>query len=193
MQIFIDESGVHKSVDYSSFVLVYIEAENYDIIEEEIERVEKELKIDYFHWSETIWNVKKKFMERILKLDFKIKIALIKNPVNPSKELERILTHMIIEKNIRNIYIDGKKPKWYERKIKNILRNKGISVRKLKTVKASQYAGIRLADMVAGLARSYFDEKNLTKISKYYKKLEKKIIVIIKQQNLAIKRGQKTW
>ena len=180
MIIFIDESGIHKKVEYSTFVLAYIETENYNLIEKQIEKIEKKLKIDYFHWSKTVWKVKKEFMEEILKMDFKVKIAVIKNPVKPARELERVLKHMIIEKNIRNIYIDGKKPRWYERQIKKILRDKGILVKKLKTVKASQYAGIRLADMVAGLSRSYFDKKNLEKISKYYQRLQKKIIVIVK-------------
>jgi len=179
MFIFIDESGIHKDVNHSTFVLVYIEIEDHDQIEMEIKKVEKRLKIDYFHWKKTIWDVKKEFIERMLELNFRIKVAVIKNPVNPSQELERILVHMIVEKNIRNIYIDGKKPKWYERKIKKILRDKGISVRKLKTVKDSQYAGIRLADMIAGLSRSYFDKKNLERISKYYQKLQKKIIIVI--------------
>ena len=76
---------------------------------------------------------------------------------------------MIIEKNIKNIYIDEKKSKRYERKIKKISQNnkkikklrkiKKISVKKLKTVKINQYAGIRLADMIAGLSRLYFDKK----------------------------------
>ena len=180
MLIFIDESGIHKNVDHSTFVVVYIETDDYEKIESEIENVERELKIDYFHWKKTVWKVKKKFIERMLKLDFGVKIAVIRNPINPAEELKRVLSHMIIEKNIRNIYIDGKKPKWYERKIKKILRDKGISVRKIKTVRSSQYAGIRLADMVAGLSRSYFDKKNLGRISEYYQRLQKKIIVIIK-------------
>lgn len=179
MIIFIDESGIHKKIEHSSFVLVYVETEYYDLLEKRIQEIEKKLKIDYFHWAETAWPVKKKFMEEALSLDFKVKIAIVSNPVKPAEELERILTHMIVEKNIRNIYIDGKKPKWYAAKIKKILRDKGISVRKLRTVSISQYAGIRLADMVAGLARSYFDKKNLEKISKYYERLKKKIIVVI--------------
>lgn len=179
MLIFIDESGIHKDVDHSTFVVVYIETENYEKIENEIENVERELEIDYFHWKKTVWRVKKKFIERMLKLDFGVKIAVIRNPINPAEELKRVLSHMIIEKNIKNIYIDGKKPKWYERKIKKILRDKGISVRKIKTVRSSQYAGIRLADMVAGLSRSYFDKKNLGRISEYYQRLQKKIIIII--------------
>ena len=119
-------------------------------------------------------------MDEALRLNFQTKIAVIKNPVNPAKELEKVLSHMIIERNIKNIYIDGQKPKWYERKIKKILKDKGLSVKKLKTARSNQFAGVRLADMIAGLSRSYFDKKNLDKISQYYKKLERKIIVIIK-------------
>ncbi|MDA2922962.1 DUF3800 domain-containing protein [Patescibacteria group bacterium AH-259-L07] len=179
MLIFIDESGIHKDVEHSTFVLAYIKTENYQVLEKQIIKIEKRLKIDYFHWAKTVWKVKEKFMDEALKLDFTTKIAVVKNPVNPVRELERVLVHMIVEKNIRNIYIDGKKPKWYERRIKKILRDKGISVKKLRTVKSTQYPGIRLADMIAGLTRSYFDKKNLDKISKYYKRLRKKIIVIV--------------
>lgn len=179
MFIFVDESGVHKSIDHSTFVLVYIKIKNYSLLENKIKEIESELKIDYFHWSETVWKVKEKFMSEALNLDFQTKIAVIKNPVNPAKELEKVLSHMIIEKNIKNIYIDGKKPRWYERKIKKILKDKNISVKKLKTVKINQYAGIRLADMIAGLSRSYFDNKNLERISKYYTILKKKIILVI--------------
>jgi len=179
MYIFIDESGIHKRVDNSSFILVYIEAKHYQDLEKSVQKIEQNLNIDYFHWAETIWKVKEKFMDEALKLDFLAKIAIISNPVNPAKELERVLIHMMIEKNIKNVYIDGKKPKWYAKRIKKILRDKGISIRKLRTIKNNQFGGIRVADMVAGLARSYYDKKNLEKIEKYYNRLKKKIVVII--------------
>lgn len=178
--IFIDESGIHKIVDHSTYVLVYIETNNYELLNNKILEIEKSLKLKEFHWAETAWIVKEKFLEKVLKLDFNVKIAIIKNPINPSLELERVLSHMLIEKDIKYVYIDGKKPKWYERKIKNILRSKNFSVNKLKTIKSSQYPCIRIADMVAGLTRTFYDSKNLNKIKKYYKRLEKKIIVTIK-------------
>jgi len=180
MLVFIDESGIHKKTEHSTFALAYIEADNYDLLEKQVKEIESKLKIDYFHWAKTVWRVKEKFMDEVLKLDFRVKIAVVENPIKPDRELEKVLVHMIVERNIKNIYIDGKKPKWYARRLKKILRDKGISVRKLRTVKSSQYAGIRLADMAAGLSRSYFDKKNLEKISKYYQRLEKKIIVVIK-------------
>ena len=180
MIIFIDESGIHKQVDNSTFVLVYIEVKNYELIEKKIQKIEKDLKLDKFHWMNVVWKVKEKFIEEALKLNFTAKVAVIKNPISPSQELEKCLIHMIVEKNIRNIYIDGKKPKSYERKIKKILRDKNIKVRKLKSVNDEQCAGIRLADMVAGLTRSYFDKKNLDRIGKYYKRLEEKGLMVIK-------------
>jgi len=61
------------------------------------------------------------------------------------------------------------------------LREKGIKTRKLKTVRSSQCPGVRLADMAAGLSRAFFEGRNLDKISKYYKKLEKKAEVIVRQ------------
>lgn len=118
-------------------------------------------------------------MEQALSLDFKAKIAIIKNPINPSKEIEKVLAHTIVEHDIKYIYIDGQKSKRYEHKIKHILRDKNISVKKLKIVKDEESAGIRLADMIAGLSRSYFDKKNPGRFDKFYHKLEKKIIITI--------------
>jgi len=180
MHIFIDESGIHKNIDHSVYVLAYVETENYLLLNDEIINIQNDLKIKEFHWAETVWKVKEQFLNRILKLDFKVKIAVLNNPIKPNIELERILSHMLIEHNIECVYIDGKKPKWYERKIKNILRSKNFSVYKLKTVRSSQYPCIQLADMVAGLARSFYDQKNLNKLEKYYKRLEKKIIITVK-------------
>ncbi len=180
MYIFIDESGIHKDVEHSVYVLVLVEVENYDFFNKSIIKLENELKIKEFHWAETIWRIKEQFINKALKLDFKIKVAVLNNPINPHIELERTLSHLLIENDMDGVYIDGKKPKWYERKIKSILRTKKFSIRKLKTVKSSQYPGIRIADMSAGLIRSFYDSKNLNKIEKYYRRLQKKIIITVK-------------
>lgn len=179
MHIFIDESGIHKKVDHCSFALVYIEVDNFDVIEERICEIEEELQIEKFHWSEIAWKFKEKFIQKILKLDFKVKIAIVKNPVNPAMELERVLSHMAIEKRISCIYIDGKKPKWYGLKIKKVLRDKGVSASKVRMVKDDQVACVRLADMVAGLSRSHFDKKNEKRLQNYYKILKKKVVILM--------------
>jgi hypothetical protein len=178
--IYIDESGIHKKIDNSTFVLVYVESENVEKLEEEVCKLEKKLNIPYFHWSETVWKVKEKFLEKSLGFDFMVKIAVVKNPVNPSKEMVRLLRHLIVERNIGTVFIDGQKPRWYERVLKGVLRSKGISVGKLKTVKAEKFPIIRLADLVAGLARSYYDDVNNPKFKKYYSRLENKIEILIK-------------
>lgn len=178
--IFIDESGIHKKVDHSTFALAYIKFKNYKKIENKVEKIENDLNIEKFHWAHTVWKVKEIFITEVLKLDFEVKVAVVKNPIHPQKELEKALVHTIVEKNIKQITIDGNRYKWFEKKIKYVLRNKGISVRKLRKAKDEQYAGLRIADMVAGLTRSYFDKKNPKRFDKYYKKLKKKIVILIK-------------
>ncbi|HPT65918.1 MAG TPA: DUF3800 domain-containing protein [Candidatus Woesebacteria bacterium] len=180
MYIFIDESGIHKDVDHSVYVLVYIGINDCEYFDKVVLETEKNLKIKEFHWAETTWAIKEKFLDKILKLDFELKVAVINNPINPSRELERVLSHLLIEKDIKCVFIDGKKPKWYERKIKNILRSKNFSVRKLKTVKSNQFPGIRVADMAAGLIRTFYDSRKIEKVEKFYKRLEKKIIITVK-------------
>ncbi|EKD43363.1 MAG: hypothetical protein ACD_72C00317G0002 [uncultured bacterium] len=178
--IYIDESGIHKKIDNSTFVLVYVESENVEKLEDEICKLEEKLNIQYFHWSETVWKVKEKFLDMALSFTYKVKVAVVKNPVNPSKEMVRLLTHLIVERNIGTVFIDGQKPKWYERVLKGVLRSKGISVGKLKTVKAEKVPIIRLADMVAGLVRSHYDDLNSPRFQKYYSRLEKKIEILVK-------------
>jgi hypothetical protein len=182
MYIFIDESGINKQTDHSSFVLVYVTVNNYAEISRKIEAIEKSLDISSFHWSEAALPIKQKFAKEAVCLDFEVKIAIVKNPINPAIEMERILPHLIIEHNIKKIFIDGKKPKWYERKIKKILRDKTIAIKKLKTVDDKNEAGVRLADMIAGMARWYFNDNKIDKIGKYYEKLEKdkKIVIILR-------------
>jgi tetrahydromethanopterin S-methyltransferase subunit G len=69
MHIFIDESGIHKKVDHSSFALVYIEIDNFEVIEKRIIEIEKELNIEKFHWSEVAWKFKEAFIQKILNCD----------------------------------------------------------------------------------------------------------------------------
>lgn len=181
MYVFIDESGTHKSIDHSTFALVYIAVQDYQAFERQVLELEKELRISAFHWAETGWELKRKFMERALAFDFQVKIAIVRNPVQVDHALQRAMEHMIIERNIKQIFIDGKKSKRYERLIKKILRDKGVPVKRLKTVHDTQYSGIRVADMVAGLSRAYADQKNAEKIAPYFERLRKKIIITLEQ------------
>ncbi len=179
ISVYFDESGIHKKTDNSTFVLVYVETKNVTRLENEIISLEKMLNIKYFHWAETVWKVKEKFLDGALLFDYSVKVAVVMNPVSPEKEMNRLVPHMLVERNIDRFYIDGQKPKWYERVLKNVLRSKGITVRKLKTVRQESEPIIRLADMVAGLTRSYFDQKNEEKFDKYYLRLKRKIEILL--------------
>jgi len=179
MLVFVDESGIHKQIDNSTFVLVYVTVKNYSDFSKTVLKTEKELNINHFHWSESVWEVKRKFLENILEEHFSFKVAVVRNPIDPFKEMERLLPHLLIEKDLNKIVIDGQKSKIYERKIKKILRDKGVVVKKLKTARCSSEPGIRVADALAGLFRWYFDDKESEKISGLIKKAKEKMLIIV--------------
>ncbi len=155
-----------------------------------------ELKLDSFHWAEHGWKVRQKFVNKILDLDFIYKIALFENPININDMYDSVFQQLISERNIKNIYIDGKKQKWYERKLKMVLRDKDIKISKLKSVrKEDSYGGLQIADSIAGLTRYYVDNLSSYDASILIKRLRKrkKLFIEYKFQNIknpAVKRGQ---
>lgn len=158
MVIFIDESGTHKQIDHATMAVVYVEINNKEKFERELVKIEQELRITSFHWADERWFMREKFITRISDLDFKVKVAVFKNPINPEKIMEIVFNQLITEQNIKKILIDGKKPRWYEQKLKKVLRDKGVSVHKLKTVRNEiSEPGIQLADALAGLIRYSYD------------------------------------
>ena len=161
MLIFIDESGIHKKTDHSSFAVVYVAVENETAFNSGIERIESSLNVDNFHWAdfgaEHGWAVRKIFVLKALKLPFCFKYTVVSNPIHPQKELNEAIVSLLTEDDIDYIYIDGKQPKWYERQIKKSLQGRGISVRKLKTVRDESHPAIRLADALANVVRLYHD------------------------------------
>jgi hypothetical protein len=179
MYIFIDESGIDKQDGKSSIALVYLEVNSLYSLQNSVIETEKELKIKYFHWAYSKWEIRKEFIDKICKNEFSIKVAFIKNPFKSNSAYEYALEHLIIEKNITNIIIDGKKSRRYEKKFKKILRDKGISVRKLKTGNDEAYPALRVADAIAGAVRYYNENKESENIKNIYQQLLKKILITI--------------
>ncbi len=173
MVIFIDESGIHKQTGHSTSSVVYVEVKNLEKFEVKLKKIEKDLKISYFHWAEERWFMKNKFLSRIFNLDFTVKVAVFENPVKPDAMLEIVFQHLITEKTITSIFIDGEKPKWYEHKLKKVLRDKGIAIKKLKTVRSKSEVGIQLADCLASLIRYYHDNPEEKDAKKWFNKLKK--------------------
>jgi hypothetical protein len=157
MVICIDESGTHKREGKSVIVLVYVALDELEVLDELVLQAEKAAGIYRFHWSHRNWQMRKMFVEAIAKGNFKVKVAYITNPIILNKALIEALRHLIVERNINKIFIDGDKPKVYNRQLKKVLRDKGTTVRKIRSVNDESYPIIRIADAVAGLLRSYND------------------------------------
>lgn len=197
MVVFIDESGIHKQTGYCSSSVVYVEVKNLEKFEKQLREIERDLNISFFHWAEERWLMKNKFLEQIFKLDFLVKVAIFENPVQPKEVLEAVFQHLIVEENIKRIFIDGEKPKWYEHKLKKVLRDKGITAKKLRTVRSKAEVGIQLADALASLARYYHDNPKGKDAAKWFNKLktEKKLrieLFVNLPQKTPLKRGQLT-
>lgn len=173
MIIFIDESGIHKKEGHSTTAVVYVEVTRLEDLERDLKLIEQSLRIRSFHWADERWLIRNKFLSSIVKLDFNVKVAVFENPKNVGEMLEVVFRHLITEKNIKNILIDGKKPRWYELRLKKVLRDKGVSIRKLRTVKSDTNLGIQLADAMAGLVRYHFDNPGAPDAKKWFNKFRK--------------------
>lgn len=173
MVIFIDESGTHKQTGHATEIIVYIKVTDLVKLEQEIVSLEEKLKIKSFHWGEERWDIRNKFLAHVIKLDFTTKVAVFENPAHPERMIEYVFKHLIVEEDIKMIFIDGRKPKWYEQKLKKILRDRGVSVKTLRTIKSESSPGIQLADCLAGLIRRYYENPKEVDAEKWYKKLKK--------------------
>lgn len=175
MIIFIDESGIHKQTDHSSFVLAYVSIEKVDKINIAIENIESELEIKNFHWSDfgskSGWEIRRKFIQAISSLPFCFKCMIVRNPIAPKECLYQALSYLLTERDIKKVIIDGTQPKWIERQIKRSLRTKNFSVKKLRLARDESEPCLRLADALAGLMRVYYDGKSKT-AQRLYKLLQ---------------------
>ena len=196
MYIFIDESGTGSKIGHATIAVVYLEVTNKNKFESLYKKILNELNLSSFHWAEHGWKVRQKYINKILDLDFIYKVALFENPININDMYDLVFQQLITEQNIKNIYIDGKKKKGYERKLKMILRDKDIKISKLKSVrKEDSYGGLQLADSIAVLTRYDIDNPMSRDASKLRKRLKRrnKLFIEYKFQNIknpALKRGQ---
>jgi hypothetical protein len=156
---------------------VYICFDDRVKVENKVAMIEESLGINHFHWanfgSKAGWRVREKFISAISQLSFTFKLMLFTNPIHFASAFEVSLEHLIIEKKIDNIIIDGKKSRRYALQLKKVLRDKGISVKKIRTANDISSPGLRLADAVAGLYRSHTDRPTETTL-RLYRMLENK-------------------
>jgi hypothetical protein len=181
MYIFLDESGTHRQEGISTIALVYLAIENINTFQNAIISIEKEIGKNTFHWSHSLWSDKAKFITAISKQQFIIKVAIIKNPFYANSAYRFALGELVVEKKVTAIIVDGKKEKSYDRKLKKVFRDKGVSVNKLRTANDESYPALRAADAIAGLIRYRHENPNDAQANTLYQKIMKKIIAIIMQ------------
>lgn len=174
MVVFIDESGTNKQEGHATTAVVYVQVLNKEKFEADLTKIEKDLRIAYFHWADERWFMREKFLNQASEVDFIVKVAVFKNPAHPQQMIEAVFKQLITEPMIRKVIIDGKKPRWYEQKLKKVLRDRGIEVWKLKTVRSTGDVGIQLADAIAGLVRYCYDKPDKELAQSLLKKLQKK-------------------
>ncbi|MDP2587032.1 MAG: DUF3800 domain-containing protein [Candidatus Komeilibacteria bacterium] len=179
MYIFIDESGIHKPVGQSTVVLVYVAVNDVDRLSDAIIQAEQALRIEPFHWNKQIWHVREAFLRVVCREKFTVKAAIIQNPFNETA-FEQALHDLLTEKRIRNIIIDGQKSAKYLARLKNVLRHRGATVKKIRMGNDVAWPILRLADLYAGLIRSYCDQLDKKEIRILYSLAKNKIATLIK-------------
>ena len=155
MYIFVDESGTNKSSGVCVFAAVLIDLEKLPALDELVMAAEKAAKVRSFHWANAPWPVRETFIRTVTKGDFIVRHQLSKNPLrNFWDALESTLITATEGIAVQRVVLDGRKDKSYERRLKKVLRDKGLSSKTLRTANDESYPMLRVADAVAGLIRS---------------------------------------
>ena len=161
MQIFIDESGIHKTAGLSVVMMVVVPNSFVDKFGHFIETVESDLRIGPFHWSSQGWRIKKSFLRKIFTAEITqkmtVEVTIKSNPLYYYDFLSESIAILLDYKDMKNLIFDGQKSHSYERRIKKILRTHGISTKILSIQRDESSPLLRLADALAGLFRIHFE------------------------------------
>ena len=177
MYIFIDESGVHKQDGNSALALVYVMVENIEKLDKCVCELEARLRIRGFHWSEQNWKIRQEFFKGILGENFTVKAVIVQNPFS-EENFEAAVRQLLVEKKVKNVIIDGKKPIQYVLKLKKVLRENHVSAKKIRMGNDKAFPGLRIADAFAGLVRCYTDDAGNEKARELYGLVKIKITTL---------------
>jgi len=156
MYVFVDESGTNKNSGVCVFAAVFVKSTDLETMNNLITLAEQTAGVRSFHWKDAPWPVRASFIRAISKGTFTIRYQLNKNPLrNFSEALESLLITASADIDVERIILDGRKDKSYERRLKKILRDKGLSSKRLRTGNDESYPMLRVADAAAGLLRAH--------------------------------------
>jgi len=179
MHIFLDESGTDKQHGKSSVALVCIATDRLSLLQSSILSIEHKLGIVPFHWSKSSWDIRQRFIKAVAREEFSIRAALIKNPFDPEYAYISVVKNLLVGSDVHSLVIDGRKSRSYERRLKKAIRDKGISIKKLRTANDLAFPALRLADAVAGIIRYHADFPTHRIASLIYKKISRKIFLVL--------------
>ncbi|MBC7766803.1 DUF3800 domain-containing protein [Arenimonas sp.] len=166
--VYIDESNILAKNGHCVYVAVCVRFLHKDDITKKIKNIEEDLKISYVHWADMPWKLRVKFAEKIKSTDFFCQISIYKNPIKQNNILEDFLVKIIeLNDNIFKMTIDGNKGKKYVNKLKKVLKCKGLKFYKINFADDKREPLVRLADFMAGMYRSFLDNKNSENIYIY--------------------------
>lgn len=175
--IYIDESGQNFKIGHSTYAFVYVEVQDDLDIEKQMEKIELDLKIGKAHWRDMSWQVREKFADKIANLNFTATVIVFKDQIDSSKSLGEAFKYAILDNDFKKIIVDGEKSGKYGKIIKNVLRQKNFSTKEVNFRDDEKYAGLRLADFIAGLTRAYYENPQNEHAAKIFSKISKKIKV----------------
>jgi hypothetical protein len=156
MYVFVDESGTNKSTGVCVFAAVLVDTDALHELNQLVTAAEKSAGVRSFHWKDAPWPVRMAFIRGVSKGKFIVRHQLSKNPLrNFGEALESLLMTASEGMTVERIILDGRKDKSYERRLKKILRDKGLSSKRLRTANDESYPVLRVADAMAGLLRAH--------------------------------------
>lgn len=179
MLVFIDESGTHLSAGIATIAAVYIEEKVYAQVEREFMEAEQTTGVKNFHWTDEKWAKREQILEHIINSNLTAKIAVLTMNKKTLTEYQIALAHLIVERDIKRVYLDGRQPAYFVNQLKKVLRDKGVHTKKIFPVRRDQAsAGIRIADCIAGLMRGHYEHKGQNH-EKWYRKLKRAGVLTI--------------
>jgi len=166
---YVDETGQDTYGKFFLVLVVLLEQLQKETLESIIEDTEQRTKKHKVKWKNTIINVKREFLQEIVKIK-ELKQTLFYSVYRDTKKynyltaltVSKVVNTVIEDDYFVSVIIDGLSKKDTE-KMKVDLKGLGIKYKNIRGMKDEQSAFLRLADAMAGFVRDYLEGEAYTK------------------------------